>query len=344
MNSAAFQNAVFKPAASAGAKTVPVVSSSLTFAEVLAGWKVRWGFGRSSFRVEPGLYACGSPAAGSPVLATANYRLTFDSLRKELGGVDAWILVLDTKGVNVWCAAGKGTFGTAELVRRVQAVKLASVVSHRVLVLPQLGATGVAAHEVLKASGFRVMYGPVRAADIPAFLAAGMRKTDEMRRVPFSLRDRLAVAPVELTHAGPFFAAALALAALLSLRSGAFSAAAFAGNALLFISPLLAGTLVFPALLPALPFKAFALKGAVLGLAWTSGVSVLLGLGAADAAAFILIGTSAVSFLAMNFTGSSTYTNLTGAKLEVSFGLPAMAIAAFAGIAVVAARFVSALL
>ncbi|RXM20875.1 acetyl-CoA synthase subunit gamma, partial [Citrobacter sp. AAK_AS5] len=83
-------------------------------------WRVRWNIKRMDYRVAPGLYAVGEPTADSPVLVTANYKLTFDGLRSELGGVDAWMLVLDTLGVNVWCAAGKGTFSTAELARRVR--------------------------------------------------------------------------------------------------------------------------------------------------------------------------------------------------------------------------------
>jgi len=89
--------------------------------------------------------------------------------------MNVWLLVLDTKGVNVWCAAGKGTFGTDELVRSIQAANLKQVVRHRDLVLPQLGATGVAAHEVKRATGFSVHYGPVRARDIQAYLAAAGR-------------------------------------------------------------------------------------------------------------------------------------------------------------------------
>ena len=77
------------------------------------------------YRVEPGLYAVGSPTADSPVLVSANYKMSFDRLRSALPGVDAWILVLDTKGINVWCAAGKGTFGTDELVRRIEAARAA---------------------------------------------------------------------------------------------------------------------------------------------------------------------------------------------------------------------------
>ncbi len=73
-------------------------------------------------------------------------------------------------GVNVWCAAGEGTFGTDELVRRIEACQLNEVVSQRQLILPQLGAPGIAAHEVRKRSGFKVEYGPVRAADLPEYL------------------------------------------------------------------------------------------------------------------------------------------------------------------------------
>ena len=68
---------------------------------MLENWKVRWGIGRMSASVTPGIYGIGKPDANSPVLVTANYRLTFDALRKELSGISAWILVLDTRGVNV---------------------------------------------------------------------------------------------------------------------------------------------------------------------------------------------------------------------------------------------------
>jgi CO dehydrogenase/acetyl-CoA synthase gamma subunit (corrinoid Fe-S protein) len=83
------------------------------------------------YRAAPGLYRIGQPDANSPVLVTANYKLTVDRVRKELVGMNVWLLVLDTKGVNVWCAAGKGTFGTDELVRRIQAANLNEVVGPR---------------------------------------------------------------------------------------------------------------------------------------------------------------------------------------------------------------------
>ncbi|HEX9062187.1 MAG TPA: mercury methylation corrinoid protein HgcA, partial [Clostridia bacterium] len=178
------------------AGNVPKVSTQLTFRDTLGSWKARWGINRMNYKISPGLYAVGSPEKDSHVLVTANYKLTFDSLRKELDGLNVWILVLDTKGINVWCAAGKGTFGTKELLNRIFKTNLSQVVSSRNLILPQLGAPGVSAHEVAKQSGFKVIYGPVRSKDIKAFINSGMNATKEMRTVKFGMYDRLILTPI----------------------------------------------------------------------------------------------------------------------------------------------------
>ena len=92
------------------------VPTELAFTERIGTWKARWNMGRMHYFVEPGLYAIGNPTDRSDVLVSANYKMSFDRLRVSMAGRDAWILVLDTDGINVWCAAGKGTFGTDELV------------------------------------------------------------------------------------------------------------------------------------------------------------------------------------------------------------------------------------
>ncbi len=313
-------------------RVVPVVSTRLSRGDAWGGVKVRWNIGRNQYSVLPGLYAAGAPTAESPVLVSANYKLSFDTLRRNLEGVDAWILVLDTKGINVWCAAGKGTFGTSELAQRITAARLDQVVSHRTLVLPQLGAPGVSAPEVKKATGWTVKYGPVRAEDIRAYLAAGQKKDGAMRKVRFALADRMAVAPVELVQAWPLLLGILAASVLLGLP---FSAG-FAARLLQFFLPLVGGVLVavfgFPALLPYLPFRAFALKGAVLGIAWGAGSALLVGASAATAAGLVLLVSPIVAFIAMNFTGASTFTSQPGAALEVRRGIIPMAAALAAGI------------
>ena len=153
---------------------IPQVSAQLQQRDHWGTIKARCGVGRMDYMIDPGLYALGNPDKNSPVLVTANYKMSFDYLRRELSGRNVWILVLDTKGINVWCAAGKGTFGTEELIKRIASSGLKEIVSHRQLILPQLGAPGVAAHTVKKISGFKVYYGPIRAKDLPAYLDSGM--------------------------------------------------------------------------------------------------------------------------------------------------------------------------
>ena len=315
------------------AGSVPVVSTSLEARDIMGAWAVRWGFRRDAYRVPPGLYAAGSPGPSSPVLVTANYKLSFDAVRRELGGLDAWLLVLDTRGVNVWCAAGKGTFGTEELVRRIAAVGLESVVSHRRLILPQLGASGVSAQKIREGSGFDVSYGPVRASDILAYLASGFRKTPGMRTVDFGLRGRLAVVPVELTHVLPYAAGALVLAALLTLiRSGGVDVPGTARLVLPIWGALVIGTVLVPLLLPVLPGKPFSLKGAALGVVWALGVGLSYRLAVPGMLAMLLLVPAIAAFLAMSFTGSTTFTSLSGVNAEVRVATPLILGAAAIGL------------
>lgn len=307
------------------------LDSKITWRDVLGGWKVRWGIGRMKYQIAPGLHRVGQPTQDSPVLVTANYKLTVDKVRKELGGLDAWLLVLDTKGVNVWCAAGKGTFGTAELIRRVQAVNLKAVVKHRNLVLPQLGATGVSAHEVKRATGFAAHYGPVRAADIKAYLDASMKATQAMRRITFDWRERIVLTPVELVGGSKKIALVLVVLALLDLIRHHRITSHLALDFLPFVVAIFVGGVLVPSLLPFVPFRAFALKGAVAGLLTVIALVLLLPMGIVEAVGVALLVLAITSYMAMMFTGSTTFTTLAGAKLEVRYGLPPILISAAIG-------------
>jgi hypothetical protein len=309
-------------------------TSSLTWANQWDHWLARWGVNRGGHRVAPGLYALGRPNVESAVFVTANYSLSFDALRSALPGVDAHILVLDTKGINVWCAAGKGTFGTDELVHRIDVTGLRDVVSRRVIVLPQLGAPGVAAHDVKRRTGFRVQYGPVRARDLPEYLRTG-QATPEMRRVRFDWVDRLVLIPVEIVHT--FLKMAIA-AVILFLIGGLVPALAA-------VAAVWAGCVLFPLLLPWLPTREFSSKGFVLGTivalpfaAWLALQPGLLWWQRLIWLAISLLGMPAVTaYLSLNFTGSSTFTSRTGVRAEMVTHIPYMAaMAAIAGLSIVA--------
>ncbi len=314
----------------------------LTARDRLGTIRARCAIGRMSYRVLPGLYAVGDPGFESPVFVSANYKMSFDGLRSMLTGRDAWILVLDTKGVNVWCAAGKGTFGTDEIVKRVEDSGLRQVVSHRTLVVPQLGAPGVSAPDVKERCGFRVEYGPVRVEDLPAFLDAGMKAQPEMRRVRFGLRDRTVLIPAEVAlgcrHA-LLVATVFLLLGGLSSHGYSLTGVRLTGlpGAALTLGAFLAGAVLGPVLLPWLPGRAFAAKGAALGLAlvgllaaggWLAGPSGSW----LHAAAWVLLVPAITSFVVMNFTGASTFTSLSGVLREMRFGVPAQIASATLGV------------
>ena len=154
-------------------------------------------------KVRPGLYAVGHPDATSPVLVTGNFDLTVRRLVHAIDGqVDSWVLVADSAGINVWCAAGGGYFTAEKVIAAVKSSHLHEVVSHRALILPQLCANGVDGWKIRKETGWGVHWGPVRAQDIPAYLAARRKKTDAMRWVRFPLKDRLEMVTVTLGFYG----------------------------------------------------------------------------------------------------------------------------------------------
>lgn len=318
---------------------VPRVATRLRPADIIGSWKARWGAGRMHYLVKPGLYAAGAPGADSPVLVSANYKMSFDRLRRELEGIDAWVLVLDTKGINVWCAAGKGTFGTEELTARIGRVRLSEVVTHRTLILPQLSAAGVAAHLVRQRTGFRVVYGPVRAADLPAFLKAGNKATPGMRQVRFGFLDRLVLTPMELVATIKPALILVALLFLLRLAAAPFAPflslvkGAFSGFAP-FLGAILAGALFTPALLPYIPGRAFAWKGWLLGFVWTV-LYIIFASAAIDwrqGLFYFLVLPPVSAYLAMNFTGASTYTSLSGVVREMKTAVPALIVSAGSGV------------
>jgi len=317
-----------------GTTSVKTASTTLSSKDILDAWKARWGIGRMSSAVEPGLYAIGKPDNESPVFVSANYKLTFDTLRNNLDGLDCWLLILDTKGINVWCAAGKGTFGTEELIQRIESSELSKYVAHKKLVLPQLGATGVSAHEVKQQSGYDVKYGPVRASDIKEYVNSDYNVTKEMRTVQFNMWDRLVLTPMELIPALKYTLPVFGV----MLIANKFAAKPFDKTDILAnTGAVIAGSVLTPVLLPYIPGKAFAMKGWLLGLGCIAGILGLTGKlnkgNSLLAAGHLLLFPAISSFLALNFTGASTYTSPSGVNKEMEKTLPFIVGAAAVGAA-----------
>jgi hypothetical protein len=284
---------------------IPVFRSRYGLNEAAHRVWLRFGFGRKRFRIPPGLYAVGNPAENAPVLVTCNYKMTVDLLRRDLSGHSAWILVLNTDGINVWCAAGKGTFCTAEVLYWIEKTKLAILVRRKILVMPQLGAPGIEPHLIRRYSGFKVSYGPVRSEDLPVFLS-GEPVTEKMRQVRFNTFDRLEVAILEMVRN---LGVSVVLWGLGALWEG--------GHGLVWLGSVcaastIAGSFLVPLLMPVMPFRGFGLNGAAFFIPLGA---VLYWFGAP--LWMLLPGMTYAVWQAINFTGSTTLTSYTAVKTEI---------------------------
>jgi hypothetical protein len=144
--------------------------------------------------IDPGLYKSGNPDENSPIIVTANYEFTFIKVMRDLKGLDAWVLCVDSNGINVWCAARGNDFGNNQLIEAVEATALNSITKRKSLFLPQLSAGGVAAPDLYKQSPkfpFKIVYGPVWSKDLPEFIKnRPPRKPEKMKLAKFTLKHR----------------------------------------------------------------------------------------------------------------------------------------------------------
>jgi len=311
-------------------------TNKLTWINYFDHFLARCGVNRMEHKVNSGLYSLGNPNQDSPIFVTANYTLSFDSLRSSLLGMNVYILVMDTNGINVWCAAGKGTFGSARLIELINSLNLDLVVRHRNIILPQLSASGVSGYEVKRQTGFQVEFGPVRAADLPEYLESH-QATPEMRQVKFALSDRMILIPVEIMNLLlPFILASLAL----FLLGGLFSALAASAT-------VLAGTVLFFIFFPWIPTRDFSTKGLILGLAVAVPFTIsqfnhvdrpwltnLIG-----ASSFLLLIPAATGYITLNMTGSTPITSRTAVKKEIYKYIPILAWMAAVGILFILLQF-----
>jgi len=213
----------------------------------------------------------------------------------------------------------------------VLSTQLAQIVSHNTLVIPQLGATGVSAAQIRSITGFKVVWGPIDVADLPVFLEDGKKAAEQMRRVRFDLADRAALIPAELSYAWRrqtlfvvFAYLAVIVAAMVLDWAGVALVLTVSGAALL--AGFLGGAVVVPLLLPWVPGRAFAMKGAFVGV--VLGVALALewpGIDPALRVAAVALASAATSFTAMDFTGSSTFTSPSGVELEMRRYIPVQA-------------------
>ncbi len=300
------------------------VKPILSLNDVLTNISIRLGIVRDKRQIKIGLYAVGIPGPNSPLLVSSNYELSFNKLRSSLKKINAWILVIDTKGVNVWCAAGKGTFGTKEIIKRIKEYKIENLITHKTVILPQLGASNTCAHAIEKETGLKVVFGPVRATDIPEFIKMGNTKTKSMRTITFNFFERIVLIPVELAYSIKYLF--LLILVLFFITIFNFKTLGLHSDINRFTTLLYglllayaSGVIITQSVLTIIPFRSFILKGFFTGLTlqilflffYSHHMSLLMTIST------LLLFPALSAFLAFNFTGCSTYTSPTGVKKEI---------------------------
>ncbi|MBI4832631.1 MAG: hypothetical protein HY801_13985, partial [Candidatus Lindowbacteria bacterium] len=296
--------------------------SPLLLSEKLSWWNETAGnilsYLTLAFRsvpIQTGLYKFGNPTKDSPVFVTANYLLTFMSVKKHLKDIDCYLLVIDTRGINVWCAAGEGNFSAEEIHNSLRATRAGETVDHRKLILPKLSANGVRYRDIKRLSGWDAVFGPVYARDIPEYLTAGAVKSDDMERVRFDFPQRLHVSvPFAL------FVTFWLVLPLLVFRHLYSPAIPLIG---------LSVGLVFPAVFYILPTNQFFKKALVLGLLGAVGASLyLLNAGAPvkELVQWSLVIVFLTTFIAMDFSGMSPVSNYSKIREEFYVVVPLLAL------------------
>jgi len=146
------------------------------------------------FPCKPGLIRIGNPDQNSPVFLTCNFHLTVERVKRALRGIDGYLLIANSKGINVWCAATGGHFSNHHVISILKTSGIEKLVAHRKVTLPQLAASGIEAKTIKNKTGWEIIWGPVYAKDIPRFITNNFQKTLPMREVEFPLPQRIEMA------------------------------------------------------------------------------------------------------------------------------------------------------
>ena len=138
-----------------------------------------------------GLHPIGTPGDTSPVVATGNFRLTVKRVREAIN-IDCWLLICNSRGINVWCSSLAGHFGTADVINAIKGTNLASITKSRRLILPQLCAANVYPDDIQAKTGFCCEFGPVYVENLDVFLKNP--ETEGIRNATFKAGQRVEMA------------------------------------------------------------------------------------------------------------------------------------------------------
>lgn len=266
------------------------------------------------FSVRPGYYFTGQKDENSPLLVTCNNFLTVFLLARRIAGRSVRLLIINTNGINVWCAAGEGKFSAAEIIDKAMRVRLLKEGQKTDMILPKLCLSGVRLSDLRKA-GIRPIIGPMYAKDVPEYLDKGEFDDRINDRFQFRLQSRSFTA---LPTAVQFFYYFLGVYVLTFWTLS--STVIWVATGLAFL---------YPVLFPFLPGKQFAVKGISLGLIASILPAVFFYTGSFNLEHFlfwILFIIATLIFIGLSYTGNSPISNHALVKKETVRFLPVVII------------------
>jgi hypothetical protein len=145
-----------------------------------------------AIKSEQGLFSFNGADSDSPVLVTTDYYMTVFRVTEaiERQNLKCHLLVVDGRGINVWCGSRGGSVDTDSVLNAIGSTDLESAISHRNLILPQLAASSVS-KAVLADNGWKAVFGPVEIEDVSEFIENENEKSPEQSLATFSLYRRL---------------------------------------------------------------------------------------------------------------------------------------------------------
>lgn len=151
-------------------------------------------FRQFAHRAQTGLVPIGHPLTNSPVVVTGNYTETVRRMKNALKGENVWLLVANSKGINVWCAAGGGHFTHHDVISAIITSEINDKVSTRTMILPQLGATGIERRKITESTEWKTIWGPARLEDLQSFLRQHHVAPPDQRYMRFPFWERMEMA------------------------------------------------------------------------------------------------------------------------------------------------------
>lgn len=283
---------------------LPLHFVSLDYLKALVSWIFLF---MRVFSVKPGLYYIGQRDEKAPIIVTANNYLTVFLLARRIGKRNVRLLIIDTRGINVWCAAGKGQFSSGEIIDKATYFELLNGKNNETFILPKFSFAGVNLAELRK-NGIHPIIGPLYAKDVPSFLDQETYENQVDDIVKFGLKSRAFTA---LPTAVQFFYYFLGIY-VISLGT--------LTPAIIWIATGLA--FIYPLLFPMLPGKFFAVKGIFMALSISIFDLLVTNLNLVNQLSLIIFLFATSIFIALSYTGNSAVSNYTSVRKETARFLP----------------------